>query len=300
MQIINLIVPLFIVMFVGYAMKRTGFLPEKFGNQLNRFVYYIALPVMLFVSTSSSDIRGIDSFKIIISFMITVAVVLLISFIASSGLKNIRGPFIQASFRCNMAYLGIPIVTTTFGEDALGIAAIIVMVAVITNTILSILILKAFGKDHKPPKLRELFVNPLVISIVAGLIFSYFALPLPIIISNTFDFLARVSLPLILIVIGYSLSFNEIKKYIMPDFIAATIKLIIMPAVAFIVLNFLGLHGLELKTAVLLTAMPTAVMSQAFAKELKADSHFAASAVNFSTLSSIITISILVMLLNGM
>ncbi|MFT4303195.1 MAG: AEC family transporter [Candidatus Woesearchaeota archaeon] len=298
MEIINLIIPLFILIFLGYTLKKTNFLPEIFGDYLNKFVYYIALPVMLFLSTSQSNIKEIEATYIILAVTITISITVLLSYIASLNLKKIQGPFIQASFRSNMAYLGIPIVATAFGEEALGIAAIAIFTGVILNTLLSIFILNYFQEQKKSIKIKELFLNPLMISIVTGLIISYSNINIPIILANTFELISRVSLPLILIVIGYSLSFKEINKHITADFISATIKLTIMPAIAYVILKIMNVDLITLNTIVLLTAMPTAVVSQTFAKEMKSDSKFAASAVNLSTLLAIISITAIIKLLS--
>ncbi len=295
-QTIQLVVPLFALMTLGYLLKKAQFFSAGFVGDLNRFIFYIALPVTLFLQTSDmSDAfagAGVAAIMQPITIVSVAIVATLISFRASPAR---RGPFTQASYRANMAYLGLPIVATVLGDAALGIVAVTIAAGVVTNSVVSVLVLRMNDPDSggQSPWRRLLDVarNPLIIAIAIGLGFSLTGLSLPGLANETLALLQRVSLPLVLIVVGCSFSFTKVSRRFGVALGAAFLKLAFMPFFAWTVLTWgFEVDGLVRSVIVLMTAMPTAVASQSFAAAFNADEQLAAAAVSFSTLASLVTI----------
>lgn len=303
MEIINLIVPIFLVIMLGYALKKTGFLTEAFGHELSKFVFYIALPVMLFYKTSIIDFSKFISWEVVITYPVCALTVALLSFLYALKLDSFqRGAFVQGAFRPNLAYLGLPVVLTVLGDAALGFAAVIIALGTVVNTIMTIGLFKLMdtnrGDVHIVLRLVGVLKNPLIISITLGVLFSLMNLSLPTCLANTAKIISPISLALILITVGISLSFSEIREYLKYDFAAATFKLVLMPLLAYLIASKIcGLSGVPLHTAILMMGMPTAIVSYTFAKELNSDSKLALSIVNFNTLAAMITIPIMILLM---
>lgn len=303
MHVLELIVPLFIIIFIGYALRKTGFVREGFVDELNRLVYFIGLPALLFSESSGINPAELTGGAAGIAYPIIVAATALMALLASMLLPySHRGSVVQAGFRSNLAYLGLPIVSTTLGEAVLGTIAIIIAAGVVTNTLLAILVLsflKPGGEDIRPlRRLAGLVTNPLLISIAAGLLVAASGLELPRMVARPIELLARMSLPLILLVLGLSLSFTDLRRNLPTAALAAALKLVAMPAIAWMV-SF-GLFGAPAETAnsvVLMAAMPTAIATQSFAKAFDADSAVSASSVSLSTLLAVVTVPALVVLL---
>lgn len=291
-------------MALGYALKKGSFFSTGFVGDLNRFIFYIALPVTLFLQTSDmSDAFAGAGLAAVMQPLAIVSVAIVATIVAIRSPPARRGPFTQASYRSNMAYLGLPIVATVYGDAALGIVAVTIAAGVVSNSVVSILVLRMndpeAGSQSLWVRLLDVAKNPLILAIVLGLGFSITGLTLPALAHETLSLLQRVSLPLVLLVVGYSFSFARVSSRLMVAVGAAGLKLVFMPMFAWAVLTWgFGVEGFVRSVIVLMTAMPTAIASQSFAAAFNADEQLAAAAVSFSTLASLVTIPLWIHLLS--
>jgi len=301
MYILHLTAPLFLIIFIGYTLKKCGVVDEAFGSQLNRYVYYVALPLMLFSKISSVTMDF--SFSLVAGYLAAMVTVAVISLWLSRFFRGKeRGALVQGSFRSNLTYLGLPIVLYALGDEALGYAAIIMAVMIIFHNVITIAVFRHIGSQGMSGGwvrgIGSTLMDPLIISIVLGMLFSFGKIPIPLVFANTIELIARMSLPSILLIIGISLSFTDIRKYVLKDAVTAGLKLVLMPLVAYGIMDLL-FHAPPLITmvTVLLAAMPTAVVSVTFVKEFSGDYRFAASIVSFNTVLSMLTIPIVLHIL---
>jgi hypothetical protein len=303
MDVLRLITPLFVIIFVGYLLRKTGFARAGFVDELNRLVYYIGLPALLFSESSGVSPAELTGGVAGLAYPVTVVITAALTFAASLLLPySQRGPVVQAGFRSNLAYLGLPIVSTTLGDGVLGTIAIVIAAGVIIHTLLSILALSLLkpGAEGLDParRLAELARNPLLIAIAAGLVLAAAGWSLPEVLARPIELLASMSLPLILLVLGLSLSFSELRRNIESAALASFLKLAVMPAVAWVVMSWLfESPALVVNTVVLMSAMPTAVASQTFARAFEADATVSASSVSLSTLLAVVSVPALVVIL---
>jgi len=303
MQIQNLVFPLFIVIFLGYALKRAKFFSDGFGSELNRLVYYVAFPLLLFSDMLDLRSEDVSSLVLVLGFSLVILATMILSSLISLFMKrHRRGAFIQGSFRANLAYLGLPITLAVLGKEASGIAAVLVGVGAVMDALLSIAVLRFYDVKSNEEDVQRIvktfLANPLIVSIIIGFFFSYLRVSVPEFLLETLSLVSRISLPLILFVIGFSLSFQMIKESVYLDVFSALIKLLIMPALDYLIMLWLfDVSGTLLYATVLMAATPTATISYTFAKEFNADDKLAGSIVNFSTLLSMVTIPIIVYLL---
>ncbi len=303
LQALELIIPLFVLIATGYIFRKTRFVDNSFAGELNRVVFYVALPAMLFLETADLPELSTDIALTAVIIPVAVIVTALVALSVSSGLSpKQRGPFIQATYRSNLAYLGLPIVSTLLGSEVLGIIAVAIAAGVIINSVTSIIVLRLFqhdsGRDSIVSRLSDVLRNPLILSIIAGLAASAVSLPIPGILADTLDLFARMSLPLILIVVGFRLSFRNLGSFFGTAFTAAFFKLMVMPALVWGMTTWLFPTGpLLTVTLVLLCTMPTAVVSQTFAGAFDADESLAAATVSMTTLLSGITIPLWALIL---
>lgn len=290
-----LILPLFIVMAVAYLLKKVGVLPESISPALNKLLINLLLPALLFRSTSRTEISevGVAAAGFLSAVLLVTALAILLGL---SMPRRSRGAFVQSSFRGNLAYLGLPVVTAAVGAEAAPIAAAILASGLILHVILTILLLQTLDPDRQsmqlPDSIKTIIKNPLIVSSVAGILFSLTGLTLPPILAQLLDLLARAALPLALVVIGTTISFTGVRDRISVTLLAVGLKLLVMPAVAYLVTRFLyGGAGEILVIVVLMAASPTAILAQTFAEAFNADSRLAAATVGLSTLLGILTFS---------
>ncbi len=298
-----MIVPLFILIALGYVLKKSSFITEGFIGELNRLVYYIALPAMLFgTTTDQNTLPPAFGASAAVYSIAVVAVTVLAILVSARRPAALRGSFVQASFRANLAYLGLPIVSGALGNQVIGIIAVIIAVGVILHTVLSVVTLRILDPTSHQRNLGSLVLNvvsnPLIIAIVLGLLVSAAGLELPAFLRRSIELVASMSLPVILLIVGFSLSFRSVGRSIVPAAGATLLKLLVMPAIAWALSAWVfGTTGDVERTIVLMSAMPTAVVSQTFARQFNANAELASASVSLDTIAALITLPIWIALL---
>lgn len=301
MELVTLVVPIFLVLLLGYALRKLGFIDESFAGQLNKIAYYVLLPVLLFTKTASVEPTELLHLPALVGFPVVVALTTGIAALVSIALdRGRRGAFVQVSFRANLAYLGLPIAISAFGERVAPTVAVIVAVGTIANTVLSIGTLRMYqaGETRALERVVGIVKNPLILAIALGLLSATIGIRWPEMVWNTFELLARMSLPAILLVAGFSLSFRNIRSNLAVAGLATAVKLIAMPALAWLVATYLvPTDDLTRAVLVVMAGMPTAIISQTFAREFDADETMTAGIVSFDTILAMVTVPMTILLL---
>ncbi len=288
-----LIVPLFVVMTAGHLLHRYGVFEDRHVAGMNVVLTRVLLPVLLFNSTRRTQLEelGVAAVTYAGALVVVTVIALLMSFSLKGGP---RGAFVQSSFRGNLAYLGLPVISAVVGSEAVPVAAAILAIGLILHIVVSIPLLQIFDPRRTHLDVRgnivSIVTNPLILAASAGLLVAAVHLELPHILSEPLDLLGRAALPLALLVIGSQLSVGTIRERFGLSLLAAFLKLVFMPAVAYLLATQL-FHASPRTVAVvvILAASPTAILAQTFALAFNSDSRLAASTVAVSTLLAIIS-----------
>jgi predicted permease len=301
----TLVLPLFAVILLGYVLRKTGFLSAAAVGEFNKFIYYIALPVTIIIEMFNVQVKDATRLDLLIGYplivILTASVALLLT--AKIGPAR-RGAFAQISYRGNLAYFGLPIVSMAIGPASLGYVAVIIGVGLIINTTLSIVLLTLNSQSARPVSFRghilSIIRNPLIISVAVGLAASLGGLKLPPVMTQTLGLIGQTSLPVVLIVVGFSLSFNGMRRGLGLNLLGALLKLIIMPLIAVaVVTGIFGERGMARDVVVLMSAMPSAAIAQSFARQFGADEALTAASISLNNVLCMITVPIWILLLQG-
>ncbi|MCK5355141.1 MAG: AEC family transporter [Methyloprofundus sp.] len=286
---LDITAPILILLILGIAFRRTGFLDQHFINIANSFVFNITLPCLLFFSlanTTLSQVNNIPLFLFGVSY--TLGSVFLFWLLSLMFIKqDKRGVFIQGAFRGNLGIIGIALVLNAYGTEMLAVASLYMALIAIIDNPLAILILKP--KEHSA--YRSILSNPIIIAVVLGLVFSALQIPIPSFIRQPGQYLAQMTLPLALICIGGSLFWHNFRGH-QKEVIGATLcKLILMPLLGTLLAINLDFKGQDLGLIYLMLSSPTAVSSYVMAKKMTAHGTIAAEIIALSTASSSLVIT---------
>lgn len=307
---VNATSPIVIMVLVGYFLKRIGMLDLGVAKVLNKLVFRVFLPAMLFLNMykieSLADVDfGFVWYTIIatvILFLIAVGVVILFT---KENAK--RGALLQSVFRANYALVGIPLATSLFGaEGAIAATVLSAFIIPVFNS-LAVIGLCIFSPDKKPSVKKILLgiaKNPLIQSIAIGFV----ALGIRAVfvkcgvafrltdiepVYKTLNNLSSVATPLALLVLGAQFEMSaipQLKKYIAFGVIARNL---VVPAVGIAVAYFIGAFtGAHFATFVAVFCTPVAVSSVPMAQEMDADVSLAGQLVIWSTVFSAFSIFI--------
>lgn len=208
---------------------------------------------------------------------------------------------IQAAYRGNFVLFGIPIASSLYGEEALGITSLLLAAIIPTFNITAILLLEFYrGEKMKYSKLLlSTFKNPLLIASTLAICCLFFQIRIPAIFEMTLSSLAKVATPLAFIVLGGSLEIGSVKKHWKYLLSANIVKLIVFPFLLMLAAHFLGFTPMEMTAFLSATACPAAVASFTMAKEMGADGDLAGEIVVTTSACSIVTIFLWVFVLKS-
>ncbi len=310
LETITIVLPIFLVIGLGYLLRRVGLFNDEFTQQTNRLVYVVFLPILLFHKISQADFDSYFNGPLVLGSSLAIACLFLISY----GYASIRrysapslGSFCQGSFRGNLAYIGLAICLNAYGDSGLTRASILMgfLVPVLNLFAIIALIWPQRKNDSAAPTqnwLREIMLNPLIMASFAGIFCSYFSLPIPIILEKSLGIVSGLTLPLALLAIGGSFSLQRLRGDLQSAGIATLFKLIGMPVVTTLILVSAGVQGVDLGIGILLAGTPAATATYIMAHQMKADAELAGSIVMLSTLVSAVSYTLLLLLLrhNGL
>lgn len=295
---LNVTMPIFLVMVLGYILRQIGMLNEDFVTVANKFNFKVTLPVMLFRDISSVDIRATFDPR----YVLYCAIVSTICFwLIWGGTKlflkdrSMRGAFVQASFRSSAAVMGLAFIENIYGQSVMG--PLMIIGAVPLYNIFSVIVLtfEAEEEEHDTGKIRQAMINilknPIIIAIVLGLLSSLAGITYPVIVSSTINKVAQLATPLALIALGAGFEGRKALAKIKPTLAASAIKLVIQPLVFLPVAAWLGFSGEQMIGVLIMLAAPTTPSCYIMAKNMKNDGVLTASIVVATTLLAAFTLT---------
>lgn len=256
------IVPLFLIIAVGYGVKRLGWIGLEEVRRFNKVTFYTFMPVMLFYNIYISDFS-----------------------------QAVRLPYVL--FVVGMA-LGMAVVAfgVVLPGGNLGVTALMIAIVVPFYNMMSVVVLEYFRGGK--PKLGEVLLavakNPLIIGSILGLLMQGLHIALPEVLVSFAGKMNSAATPLILLLLGASFEAQELATYKKELLVCVGLRLVVFPGLILTLSMALGLRDIEFVTLLAMTAAPTAVNSFNMAQQLGGDSHLAGSAVVVSTALSFFTL----------
>lgn len=305
---VNVTLPIFLVMVIGYALKQAGILNESFVAAANKFNFKVTLPFMLFQDISGVDIRAVFDLKyVLFCALVSTACFWLIWGAAKLFVKenSIRGAFVQASFRGSAAVMGLAFIQNIYGASAMG--PLMIVSAVPLYNIFSVLVLTFEGEAGKSGnqsvKIRQACINiaknPIILSILAGLSAGLIGIEFPVMINKTVSSVSQLATPLALITIGAGFEGRKALAKMRPTIAAAMIKLVAQPLLFMPLAAYLGFRGEKMIAILIMLSSPTTPSCYIMAKNMHNDEVLTASVVVATTLLGAFTLTIWIFLLKS-
>ncbi|MDX1668698.1 MAG: AEC family transporter, partial [Limnobacter sp.] len=214
-----------------------------------------------------------------------------------------RGVFVQGSFRGNCGVVSLALVISYFGDYGMAVGGVLAGFTILLFNTLSVFILALYSPSFQfSPKAvaKELGSNPLILSVLAGLVASMVELVLPRWVQTSAEYFAQLTLPLALICIGGTLSIAGLKHSGQTAVHSTAIKLLVAPVVSCFVAWVLGMQGKELIVLWMYLASPTAAASFAMALAAGGDGRLAANIIALTTVVSLFSITAGIFVLRAM
>ncbi len=303
---LNATIPIFLIILLGYILRKADFFTDEFVKVANKYVFNVALPVMLFVDIAASDVKEKMNVKFFLfCFLVTVAMFALTWIIAVIYLKDktMVGAFAQASARGSAAILGIAFVQNICGE--IGMTPLMVVASVPFFNMFSVIILVCNAnnneKDYSKIKNSAINImkNPIIIGIVLGLVASFIDIELPVIIDSSMGYISRTATPIALLAVGAGFDTKQAIIRLKPALVATFIKLIGLPMLFLPIAYKLNFAPSEMVAILVMVAAPTTVSSYIMAKNMDNDDILTSNVIVLSTLLSSVTLTLWIFVLKS-
>lgn len=292
---LGVVIPLFVVMSIGYLARRVALIDDNGVGVVNRLVFWVFLPAILFVSVYETNLKEVFNIPLILFSILGTTLVFIVSFLVVPrvGTKRNRcGVIIQGLIRGNEVYFGFPIVVSLIGAQYLGLMAIVVAFAVIFYNGYSIFALEYFKGDtiDKKQIFKTLITNPFILATLLAVVMSLLGIGIPDVLMTGIRSLASVATPLALFLLGASFNFTSTRGYLKEVIWTTLFRLIIIPGIVISLSLLMGFSSTEVVILFVTFGVPTAVASYSMARQLNADYELASQIVVYTSTFAIITV----------
>ena len=295
---LNVTVPIFLTLLLGYFFRRIGLFDDAFVSRMNKFVFVVPLPVLLFQDIARIDIYEAWDFRMVVFCFSITSVSIIISVFLSRFLhpSDLRGEFIQASYRSSAAIFGIAFIQNIYGEAGMG--PLMIVASVPLYNIMAVVVLTVMRPERGRVNgalirktLHGIITNPIIVGILTGVVWSVLKLPMPVILEKTVKNVAVLATPLGLMAMGASIEFKGAFENMRPVILAVLLKLVILAGVFLPIAVTLGFRTEKLIAILVMLGSATTVSSYVMARNMGHKGVLTSSVVMLTTLLSAFTLT---------
>lgn len=286
------------MMLLGLLFRKIGWIDEVFASKMNKFVFLVPLPVLLFEDLAAVDFAEVWDMKFVLfcfgATLISIAIAAVVSFLWKD--RSIQGEFIQASYRSSAALLGIAFIQNIYGDARM--APLMIIGSVPLYNVMAVVVLSFFQPERKKldrqvwiSTLKGIITNPIILGIIAGLLWSALRLPMPSILDKTVSSVGAVATPLGLMAMGATFDIRKAFGRAKPAAVASVMKLFIFAAVFLPVAVWLGFRREQLVAILIMLGSATTVSCYVMARNMGHEGVLTSSTVMLTTLFSAFTVT---------
>ena len=286
---------MYILMFIGYTAYKREMLSDQGTKDIGKILLHIAIPIVVISNfcVEKSPQKTNELFSSILISLVCMAVSIFVSYLFFHK-KNRIGEF--ASAFSNAGFIGIPLVQATFGDQAVFYIS---MMIVLINLLQWTYGVYTITDDKGFIDIRKVAKNPIVISVMIGLLIYFSGIEMPTIATRLFSIIGGLNTPLAMLVSGVYLAQSNLKEMIRKKDVYAVclVRLIVVPVVVMAVFSILPVGNTTIKMAILLAvACPAGSNVAIFAQQFNRDYKKGIEYVCVSTLLSILTLPLVILL----
>ena len=293
------LLPVILVIASGYLISKTGLITDEQWRGVERLAYLVLFPAVLFQTIRQADFTSFPTLDMGGALLATIAVMAVVLFLLRPVLERVFGiaayrftSIFQGTLRWN-AMIALAIANNFAGETGLALLAVAMVFLIPVVNIMSIVVLSRFAAGSSPSGakiLKDLYTNPFILSIGAGVVFNLSGLALPSVFDDTLEIFARAALPIGIICVGAGLDLGSLRKPGPALTLGTFLRPVFMPLVAFGFATLFGIEGTALVVVIIASSVPCASNSYLLARQMGGDAKLMAEIVTLQTLSATITI----------
>jgi hypothetical protein len=284
-----LIFPNFLLILIGTLLARGFDYRREFWDTLERLVYYVLFPALLFRALLRADIDLKAAASLIFAALLVVAGALVLSAVPRffAGMRReVFAACYQCGFRFN-SYIALGAAGALGDPHYITLMAVLIGVAV---PILNVASVAALSSQSPAPFWKEIMRNPLILATVGGLLANMLGMHLPQVVDQTLELLGTAALPAGLLSVGAALRLDQAPGALAAPVWWFVLKLAGLPALAWAAALAFDLPASQRTVLILWAALPTATSAYILAVRMGADARPVAVQITLQTLASMLTL----------
>lgn len=296
------LLPVFLLIALGAALKRAGFPGDDAWPPLERLVYFVLFPPLLFHTIVTADLDKGEALNLAAVFLIAIAAMTAILLALRPVLPLSGAAFssvFQGAVRWN-SYVALGIIAALLGPHGVALAAVAFATIVPVVNVLSVLVITRYAGDTPAAGraiLRAIVYNPLIIACLSGLAVAALGIHFPAFLLDMLKSMGSATIPLGLLAVGAALDFAHMRASGTASALTVALKLVLMPLLTYGACLALGITGDSRTVAIVCAAVPPASSAYILARQLGGDASLMATLVTVLTLFSVVTIPLAITLL---
>lgn len=301
LTILSALIPVFLLIALGFALRRFQFLPESFWPAVERLTYYFFFPALLFTNCLRVPLSDAGTGSLVLAMGLGVSAIAALALVLIPLVKNrpALSSVFQGCIRPN-TYVGLAAAAALYGKAGVALTSVCVAVVVPLVNLFSVLAMLAFGAGSKPKSLKEIMkpvlLNPLINACLLGLTGNLLGLPMPAFSLRFLDILASASLPMGLLAVGAGVDLRALTKAGPPVFFSTALKMVALPLASLWLLRHFGVEGTALAAGFLYATLPCSATSYVLARQMGGDAPLMANIISVQTVLAMASMPLLLLL----
>ena len=299
MVLLNQMIILFLLMFLGFFLSKTGIMTDHFNKQLTKLILDITTPCLILSSVLDGS-SSLTPAEIATAFLTALVLYLILPLISRLITIIIRAPKEQQGIYdflgtyANIGYMGFPIIASLFGSSALLYTAIFNIIFNLSAFSVGVLMISR-GSSHEATFSPKKLVSPGVLLSAVSIVIYLCGIHFPDPVTSAITSVGQLTTPLAMMMIGATLATMNIREVLTEKRVYAytLLRQVILPLLIWPLMKLVLHDELLLSVCFVLFIMPAGNISVLFATNYNLDAKLAAKAVFVTTLLSIITVPLL-------
>lgn len=294
----------YLLIALGYVFRRTGTVDLAYWAAAEKLSYFVFMPALLIYSLARVDFMALALGPMALAIFLTLlAMAALI--LAVRPLLKVSGPtftsIFQGAARIN-GIVGLAAAAALFGDTGLAMSAIVMVAFIPASNILTVSVMARYGDGQTAGlggTLRSMGRNPMILAVGAGMALNFSNLGLPFGTDIALKTLGQAALPIGLLAVGAGLEFGAARRAGRSVLAVSVVKLTLMPALAWLLCDALGVTGQARVLTILFMGLPGSMSSYILARHMGGDAPFSAAAITVSHLLAAASLPLLLFLIGG-
>lgn len=281
---LNAVLPIFLLIMLGYLASRLGFLNRDDVKKMNRLMFRLFMPTLLFYNIYMSDLHSAIRPRLLVYAVLAVLAAFFLAVLFARHairVRSQRGVTVQAIYRSNFVIIGLPIARSLMGDVDMGSVAVLMAIVVPLFNVLAVIILEYYsGEKTKPGRMiLDVLKNPLILGSAAAVLALLLKLRLPSVLVDVLRQTSQTASCFMLVLLGAFFRFDGLRRHTKQLVMICTGRLVVVPGIFLSLAALLGFRGVELASLIGLFASSAAASSFPMAQQMGGDAELAGDAV---------------------